>query len=68
MPRYVVTKIQDALNRYKKPRTAAGADLGVAYKPNVNDLRESPAFDVITAAGEGRARFVLRPLRAGSGL
>ena len=48
MPRYVVTKIQDALNRYKKPLNGSRVlVLGVAYKPNVNDLRESPAFDVI---------------------
>ena len=48
MPRYVVTKIQDALNRYKKPLNGSKVlILGVAYKPNVNDLRESPAFDVI---------------------
>ncbi|HNW96021.1 MAG TPA: nucleotide sugar dehydrogenase [Anaerolineaceae bacterium] len=48
MPRYVVAKIQDALNRYKKPLNGSKVlVLGVAYKPNVNDLRESPAFDVI---------------------
>ena len=48
MPRYVVSKIQDALNRYKKPLNGSKVlILGVAYKPNVNDLRESPAFDVI---------------------
>ena len=48
MPRYVVTKIQDALNRYKKPLNGSRVlVLGGAYKPNVNDLRESPAFDVI---------------------
>lgn len=48
MPRYVVSRIQDALNRYKKPLNGSKVlVLGVAYKPNVNDLRESPAFDVI---------------------
>jgi nucleotide sugar dehydrogenase len=48
MPRYVVSKIQDALNRYKKPLNGSKVlILGVAYKPNINDLRESPAFDVI---------------------
>ena len=48
MPRYVVSRIQDALNRYKKPLNGSKVlILGVAYKPNVNDLRESPAFDVI---------------------
>jgi len=48
MPRYVVGKIQDALNRYKKPLNGSKVlVLGVAYKPNINDLRESPALDVI---------------------
>jgi len=48
MPRYVVGKIQDALNRYKKPLNGSKVlILGVAYKPNINDIRESPAFDII---------------------
>jgi UDP-N-acetyl-D-glucosamine dehydrogenase len=48
MPRYVVTRIQDALNRYKKPLNGSKVlILGVAYKPNINDMRESPALDII---------------------
>ena len=48
MPRYVVGKIQDALNRYKKPLNGSKVlILGVAYKPNISDIRESPAFDII---------------------
>ncbi|MGI6250576.1 MAG: nucleotide sugar dehydrogenase [Anaerolineaceae bacterium] len=48
MPRYVVSRIQDALNRYKKAINGSQIlVLGVAYKPNVNDLRESPALDII---------------------
>lgn len=48
MPRYVVTRIQDALNRYKKPLNGSKIlILGVAYKPNINDMRESPALDII---------------------
>ncbi|MEE9507792.1 MAG: nucleotide sugar dehydrogenase [Anaerolineales bacterium] len=48
MPRYVVQRVQDALNE----RGIAVKDsriliLGVAYKPNVSDTRESPALDVI---------------------
>lgn len=48
MPRYVVTRVQDALNEHGK--ALKGSEiliLGVAYKPDISDLRESPALDVI---------------------
>jgi UDP-N-acetyl-D-glucosamine dehydrogenase len=48
MPRYVVEKVQDALNKNRKSINGSRIlVLGVAYKPNVSDLRESPALDVI---------------------
>jgi UDP-N-acetyl-D-glucosamine dehydrogenase len=48
MPRYVVGKVQDALNEHRKPiKGSAVLVLGAAYKPDVDDLRESPALDVI---------------------
>jgi UDP-N-acetyl-D-glucosamine dehydrogenase len=48
MSRYVTGKIQDALNRFKKPMNGSKVlIIGVAYKPNVGDMRESPALDVI---------------------
>ncbi|HLE15932.1 MAG TPA: nucleotide sugar dehydrogenase [Anaerolineales bacterium] len=48
MPRYVVNKIQDALNDQTKPIKGSHVlVLGAAYKPDVDDLRESPALDVI---------------------
>jgi UDP-N-acetyl-D-glucosamine dehydrogenase len=48
MPRYVVNKIQDALNDQAKPIKGSHIlVLGAAYKPDVDDLRESPALDVI---------------------
>jgi len=48
MPRYVVGKIQDALNEHAKPLKGSRVlVLGAAYKPDVDDLRESPALDVI---------------------
>lgn len=48
MPRYVVGKIQDALNDQGKALKGSKVlVLGVAYKPDIDDLRESPALDVI---------------------
>jgi len=48
MPRYTLSKIQDALNLAKKPLNGSRVlILGIAYKPNIDDLRESPALDVI---------------------
>jgi UDP-N-acetyl-D-glucosamine dehydrogenase len=48
MPRYVVGIIQDALNEKGKALNGSRVlIMGVAYKPDVDDMRESPAIDVI---------------------
>lgn len=48
MPRYVVSRIQDALNTQSKALKGSRVlVLGAAYKPDIDDLRESPALDVI---------------------
>lgn len=48
MPRYVVGKIQDALNDQSKPiKGSQILVIGAAYKPDVDDMRESPALDII---------------------
>ena len=48
MPRFLVGKVQDALNNVGKPLKGSKAlVLGVAYKPNIDDMRESPALHVI---------------------
>lgn len=48
MPRYTLGKVQDALNLAKKAVNGSKVlILGVAYKPDIDDLRESPALDVI---------------------
>ena len=47
MPLYVFDKIRDALNRKRKPiKGSRILLLGVAYKKNVSDTRESPAYEV----------------------
>lgn len=48
MPHYVVEKIRDGLNEHK--RSLKGSKvliIGVAYKKDVRDLRESPALEII---------------------
>jgi UDP-N-acetyl-D-glucosamine dehydrogenase len=48
MPDYVVGKVGDALNEERKAINGSRIlVLGVAYKRDVGDLRESPALDVI---------------------
>lgn len=48
MPHYMVIKISTALNSHKKPINGSKIlFLGVAYKPNIDDARESPALEII---------------------
>jgi len=48
MPEYVVQRVADALNSVKKPINGSTIHLfGIAYKRDVNDMRESPALDVL---------------------
>ncbi|MBK7216930.1 MAG: nucleotide sugar dehydrogenase [Candidatus Promineofilum sp.] len=48
MPDYVVSKVADALNARRKAVNGSRVlVLGVAYKRDVGDVRESPALDVI---------------------
>ena len=48
MPIFVVDKVRDALNRGKKAVNGSRIlVLGVAYKRDIDDVRESPALDVI---------------------
>jgi UDP-N-acetyl-D-glucosamine dehydrogenase len=47
MPEYVVMKVVDALNaRAKSVKGSRILILGIAYKKDINDVRESPALDV----------------------
>ena len=48
MPRFVVGKVRKALNATRKSVNGSRVlVLGVAYKANVDDIRESPALDVM---------------------
>lgn len=50
MPEYVALRVQDALNSYRaKPMKGSKVlVLGAAYKPDIDDLRESPSLELIT--------------------
>jgi UDP-N-acetyl-D-glucosamine dehydrogenase len=48
MPRFVVDKIQNALNEHAKPLKGSHVHImGVAYKKDIEDVRESPALDIM---------------------
>jgi UDP-N-acetyl-D-glucosamine dehydrogenase len=48
MPLHVIQLVMDGLNRHKKSVNGANVlVLGVAYKKNIDDVRESPALDII---------------------
>ncbi len=53
MPEYVVRKVARALNDDRKSvRGARVLILGVAYKRDVDDMRESPALEIVRMLGE----------------
>lgn len=59
MPLYVVNKIADALNENSKAvKGSQIVILGVAYKPDIDDVRESPALDIISLLLDKGANIV----------
>ncbi|MEO0234047.1 MAG: nucleotide sugar dehydrogenase [candidate division WOR-3 bacterium] len=47
MPRFVLNKVTEILNRYKKTLNGSKVLLmGITYKKDIDDLRESPALEV----------------------
>ena len=48
-PRYVLDRVERAAKRFKEPVIAC---LGLAFKANIDDLRESPALDIARELGE----------------
>jgi len=48
MPRYVIARLMEALNEHGKPlRGSSICVLGLSYKRDVDDTRESPSFELI---------------------
>jgi UDP-N-acetyl-D-glucosamine dehydrogenase len=56
MPGYTKSRIADALNTQGKALNGSKIlVMGVAYKPNIADVRESPALDVMHLLAEAKA-------------
>jgi UDP-N-acetyl-D-glucosamine dehydrogenase len=56
MPSYVVHRLRDALNEDAKAlKNARVLVLGLAYKANIDDDRESPSYEIIELLREGGA-------------
>ena len=58
MPDYVVEKVAHALNQERKAVNGSSVVvIGVAYKKNIDDIRESPALDVMRLLEERGAQI-----------
>lgn len=59
MPHYTVGILQDLLNQVKLPLKGSNvAVLGLSYKENVDDLRESPSLEIIKILKKKGAKIV----------
>lgn len=57
MPKYVVSKVQDCLNFYEKSLKGSNIlILGLAYKADIDDMRESPSLELMRLLSEKGAR------------
>jgi UDP-N-acetyl-D-glucosamine dehydrogenase len=57
MPRYVITKTTEALNEHRKSLKGSRVlVLGLAYKKDIDDLRESPSIELIELLREKGAK------------
>jgi len=58
MPRYVVSRVADALNDEGKPLKGSRVlVLGLSYKANIDDDRESPSYEILELLQEHGARI-----------
>ena len=58
MPHYVADKVGEALNTHRKPVNGSSIlVLGVTYKKDIDDIRESPALDVMHVLHQRGARI-----------
>jgi UDP-N-acetyl-D-mannosaminuronic acid dehydrogenase len=55
-PNFVVAKVRQHAARLREPRIAC---LGLAYKANVKDLRESPAIEIVTQLAEDQVGMLM---------
>lgn len=59
MPEYTVELLQDALNELKLPMNSTPIGvMGISYKSNVDDVRESPYFKIIKALKRHKAKII----------
>ena len=57
MPNHVINLVSNGLNRFQKSiRGSNVLVLGIAYKKDIDDVRESPALDVMTLLEHGGAK------------
>lgn len=60
MPDYTVELLQDALNEIKLPMNGTKIGImGVAYKANVDDIRESPSIKIIDLVKKYKAQTII---------
>ncbi len=59
MPAYTVELLQDKLNEVKMPLNGTKIGLlGIAYKPNIDDDRESPYYEIVKELRKHKAEIV----------
>ncbi len=59
-PQWIINKVKQKAQRFKNPRIAC---LGLAFKPNIDDLRESPAVYIVESLAQdvNISCFVVEP-------
>jgi len=59
MPAYTVELLQDKLNEVKMPLNGTRIGLlGIAYKPNIDDDRESPYYEIVKKLRKHKAEII----------